>query len=62
MCVNKDQDYIFRIVSFSEEGICAEAKEAAGEAGFPHHEVVKQIVTFWLLCIGVVSKEYSETL
>lgn len=62
MCVNKDQDYLLRIVSLTEVRTCTEAKEAAGKAEFPHHEVIKQIVTFWLLRIGVVSKEYSETL
>lgn len=62
VCVNKDQDYLLGTVSFGEVGICSEMKEVAGKAGFPNHEVVRQIAIFWLLCGGVVSGEYSETL
>lgn len=62
MCVNKDQGYVLGIGSLREVGICTEAKEAASKAGFPHHGVVRQIVTFWLVYVGVVSGEYSETL
>lgn len=60
--VNKDHSYLWGVGSFGEVGICTGSKEVAGKAEFPHHEVIKQMVTFWLCCVGAVSMEYSETI
>lgn len=57
--VHKDHNYLWGI---GEVGICTGSKEVAGKPEFPHHEVIKQMVIFWLLCVGVVSMAYSEAI
>lgn len=60
--VNKIHNYLWGTGSFGEVGICTGSKKMVGKAEFPHHEVIKQMVTFWLWCVRVVSMECSETI